>query len=244
MGNSGWSNDIPNPLIVGGNGQTGQIILLGPDGAVAGTLDGDHGLVFVGSGTVAAPELQITPQSDVVWANPGGTSPNVISVSGTSMFFIAGTDAGDHQGAALAIASEVDGVNAPGLQVFEWIYGNDQTGGGSPVPSVESWHTLAVLPPATPNAGDPLQVRSLPTGKVQIQGQVGNVTTAATIANLPTGYAPPKDIRIPVVAQNSAGSTFGTVTLNVTTAGVVRALAPPSGLTVMHFDGAEYSLLT
>jgi hypothetical protein len=237
----GWSNTASAIL------RATSVVLLDDDGNIVGTLDGEKGLVLFGNGTATHPELQISPNSDVTWSNSdvGALSPNVIEVANTSMFMLAGTDTGDSQAAALAVDSHANGLDAPGVQVWQWLFGNDQTGSGTPVPQAETWHAVTPLNGGAIPPGDPLRYRVDAGGNVIMQGELdgGTITSGTVLFDLATGYAPPKEYRIPGQAQNSSGSIQTTWTVRILPNGNVTTLTPPTGVTVLRFDGVVYSLL-
>jgi hypothetical protein len=255
---SGWSINqdgtaefhglvVVGGVIVGPIIQGGQFQLTDGAGTVVGTLDGDSGLVLYGAGDAANPELTITPDSDLVWANfdANAVTPNAIEVGNTEVEIIAGTDTGDSQGAALVVNTHTSGADTPGVQVWQWLYGNDQGGSGSPVPQVEVWHTPVPANGGTTPLADPFRYRVDAGGWVHLEGELdgGTLTSGTILFTLGSGYEPPIERRIPAVAQNSAGSTFGTWTVRILTDGTIRTLAPPAGLTTLRFDGVAFALL-
>lgn len=71
MGNSGWSNDFPNNIVIGQIGQAGSITVLRADGTLLATLN-SAGLTFYDA-TGTHPLTEIDDSSDIVLQSPNGS---------------------------------------------------------------------------------------------------------------------------------------------------------------------------
>lgn len=249
MANSGWTNDIPNPLIVGGNGQTGQIILLAADGVTeAGTLDGDQGLVFAGQdGSLPDnPSFELTPLGDVIWLNfaPNQTLATSIEIGTLITGVLAMTlGSGEINGQAMALLSiasaSSDGSQPPMIiascPVVATLPGSDKT--------PEVFHTLPLVNGWVVPAGgvdQPPQYKLLATNMVRIRGIMSG-GSSVNFATLPTGYVPPKTIVVPVAAGSgvTAGASAQCVIrgANTATPGLMSLSAVTAGAQVgLEFD--------
>jgi hypothetical protein len=209
---SGWSINQDGTAEFNGvtiNG--GQLILVDGSGNVVGTLDGQNGLVLYGNGSASHPGMTLSPFGDLVWGNFDATAdvgPS-IELGDTDMFLSSGNDTGK-QNAAVAISMDL-GNGANGVQIKQYLYGNDRNGSGTPVGPVESWHDLSpVLSNSWHNSGGTTQgaeYRAMPDGTIMMHGTLTG-GTATAFATLPAAYRPAHDLQFPSCggASVTAGS--------------------------------------
>jgi hypothetical protein len=212
----GWSNVGAVVLLAS------EVILLDTSDNVVGTLDGSNGLVLYGIGTAANPGLTLTPFGDLFWGNfdvNPGAGPS-IEVGNTEMFLSSGNDAGGQPG-VVALFGNLNGADGPGVQVSAYLYGNDRTGTGFPVPAAENWKALP-LSNGWANVGGAFQVaqyRAMPDGTVMCQGSItGGAST--TFATLPAGYRPASTVQY-AVGGGTAVAAGASLRVGVTAAGVM-----------------------
>lgn len=255
MANSGWSNDIPNPLIVGGNGQTGQIILLDSTGNQNGSLDGSSGLVLVGNGTVANPNFQLSPFGDITWTgSPGqvigtsvsvGTTTDDVGKTRLSAFLASGSyTTSQSNGCIMSVNSApADLSEPPCLSLTGVIVGNDPSVSGN-FPTPESWHamTLANGWAAAGGAFDTPSYRITAEGKVDLKGVATGGTHAAgtVVTTLPTGWRPAKTRQL--VASADGNTSPFCCLLQVAADGTIKIFQGASASAAIGFDGLSFYL--
>lgn len=232
----GWSNTGAVVLTAT------KVVLLDADGNVVGFLDGSSGLVFFGNGSADNPGLTLTPFGDLFWgnddANPA-TDPS-IEVGNTEMFLSSGSDVGTDHPAVVGLMAPL-GNGAVGVQVADYVYGNDRTGSGSPLPATESWKTLPVSNGWGNVAGStPAQYRAMPDGTVMCHGTLTG-GTSTTFATLPAGYRPGATVQFPAAGGTSVSA--GTMLrVTITSAGVMAVVGEPAPGGSFTMDAVRFAL--
>jgi hypothetical protein len=253
---SGWSINQDgsaefNGLTING----GDVILTDGSGNVVGTLDGSAGLVLVGNGTLADPEFQITPFSDMLWAGSTPTQTQDTSIEvGTivddqtetriAMILSSGKDNGQAQAMLAVAAAPADGSEPPVVVTGNGtlLVGSDPAGpSGQAVP--ESWHAMTLVNSWThASAFDVPSYRMTAEGKVDLKGVAsgGTHTSGTLVATLPVGYRPTVQRQLVASADGNV-SPFCCV-LHVATNGQITMFEGTSTADVIGFDGLSFYL--
>ncbi len=243
----GWSN-------IGSVSITAtSVILVNSSGTVVGSLDGQNGLVLIGDGTAAQPDMTLTPLGDLVWT--GGLSPLLTDSIGIHVGAFPNKDTKDILGIQIGSGSlnnrqeaycvpfsaPSDGSSSAAVMMVPFATGQDLTVSASPFSYPESWHNLT-LQNGWAAAGGSFHTpsfRNMGDGTVLLRGSMagGTTTTGTTVATLPTAYRP--DLQTFFTTNgNGPGATFAITILPTGAINISQAL----GSTSLTLDGVRFPL--